>query len=253
MNGSVKIASIFLYDVFSYSESCFSRPILWVGEKHGFSSDFFEIGGNDGKKDRRSFFPRIRENEGLLNMLRRPVANVQILRIWTFVSFIQTARHANLMNGFAGACLRRIRESRDRRAFTKFYLVKALRSTIGARRDPPSPPIPKIFLPSHVWLDKKTRGPDRRSGPPGGFFPEPSMAKPNVQILWICLFPFGELDKSVIAQKIACDFLNDLRIWTFDFSPRNYMLRRPSFFFPTHKWGSCFPRPIYGEDFFPEP
>ena len=37
-------------------------------------------------------------------------------------------------NGFAGACLRRIRESRDRRAFTKFYLVKALRSTIDARR-----------------------------------------------------------------------------------------------------------------------
>ena len=27
---------------------------------------------------------------------------------------------------------------------------------------------------------------------------------------WICLFPFGELDKSVIAQKIACDFLSDL-------------------------------------------
>ena len=38
----------------------------------------------------------------------------QIQRIWTFGSFIQTARHANLMNGFAGACLRRIREIRDR-------------------------------------------------------------------------------------------------------------------------------------------
>ena len=51
----------------------------------------------------------------------------QIQRIWTFVSFIQTARHANLTfvppklhailggpNGFAGACLRRIKESRDR-------------------------------------------------------------------------------------------------------------------------------------------
>ena len=47
--------------------------------------------------------------------------------IWTFVSFIQTARHANLTfvprklhaifggpNRFAGACLRRIREIRDR-------------------------------------------------------------------------------------------------------------------------------------------
>ena len=169
-------SKIFLYDVFSYSESCFSRPILWVGEKHGFSSDFFEIGGNDGKKDRRSFFPRIRENEGLLNMLRRPVANVQILRIWTFVSFIQTARHANLMNGFAGACLRRIRESRDRRAFTKFYLVKALRSTIGARRDPPSPPILKeseeTLSPENFMNFRGTRrlpskiagAPDQRSG-----------------------------------------------------------------------------------------
>ena len=33
---------------------------------------------------------------------------------------------------------------------------------------------------------------------------------------WICLCPFGALDKSVIAQKIACDFLSDLR---FFFSP----------------------------------
>ena len=32
----------------------------------------------------------------------------------SWISFIQTARHANLMNGFAGACLRRIREIRDR-------------------------------------------------------------------------------------------------------------------------------------------
>ena len=69
----------------------------------------------------------IRENEGLLNMYIFFFANVQILRIWTFVSFILTARHANLTfvprklyaifggpNGFAGACLRRIREIRDR-------------------------------------------------------------------------------------------------------------------------------------------
>ena len=30
---------------------------------------------------------------------------------------------------------------------------------------------------------------------------------------WICLCPFGALDKSVIAQKIACDFLSDLRFF----------------------------------------
>ena len=42
------------------------------------------------------------------------------------------------------------------------------------------------------------------------------------------------------------------RIWTFATGLLN-LLRRPSFFFPTHKWGSCFCRPIYGQDFFPEP
>ena len=30
----------------------------WLGEKNGFSSDFFKIGGNNGKQDRRSCFPR---------------------------------------------------------------------------------------------------------------------------------------------------------------------------------------------------
>ena len=46
------------------------------------------------------------------------------------------------------------------------------------------------------------------------------MAKPNVQIL---------------------------QIWTFATGLLN-LLRRPSFFFPTHKWGSCFSRPIYGAE-----
>ena len=43
---------------------------------------------------------------------------------------------------------------------------------------------------------------------------------------WICLCPFGALDKSVIAQKIACDFLSDLRF----FFSRN---RRKTRFFHT--------------------
>ena len=120
----------------------------------------------------------IRENEGLLNMYIFFFANVQIFRIWTFVSFILTARHANVMNGFAGACLRRIREIRDR-------------SLSGKR---------KIF-------DLSFAGNERS---------------------WICLFPFGELDKSVIAQKRACSFLSDLRFFNRRFFLPSKSEERPS-------------------------
>ena len=55
---------------------------------------------------------------------------------------------------------------------------------------------------------KKRGGPIGDRGPRGVFFSEPSMAKPNVQIR---------------------------RIWTFATGLLN-LLRRPSFFFPSHKW-----------------
>ena len=39
------------------------------------------------------------------------------------------------------------------------------------------------------------------------------LSSPGKEKSWICLCPFGALDKSVIAQKIACDFLSDLRFF----------------------------------------
>ena len=91
------------------------------------------------------------------------------------------------MNGFAGACL-------------------------------------KIFLPTHSWVDKKTRGPERffRAFPSDSFgiggdpeskipgspqIPKESegTAVPPISIL----FPIPGKEKSKIAQKIVCDFLSD--------------------------------------------
>ena len=73
-------------------------------------------------------------------------------------------------------------------------------STAGAG----SPPIPKE---SEETTEKRSKI----------FFPRKKKS-------WICLCPFGALDKSVIAQKIACDFLSDLRF----FFSRNR--RKPVFF-----------------------
>ena len=64
-----------------------------------------------------------------------------------------------------------------------------------------------FYRPIHGSI-KKRGGPISDRGPRGDFFPEPSMAKPNVQIR---------------------------RIWTFA-KNKIYLLRRPSFFFPTHLW-----------------
>ena len=54
---------------------------------------------------------------------------------------------------------------------------------------------------------------------------------------WICLCPFGALDKSVIAQKMACHFLSDLRFF-FSRKRKKYRNRRKQRFSPGIDLGS---------------
>ena len=74
----------------------------------------------------------------------------------SWISFILTARHANLMNGFAGACLRRIRESRD----------------LSISHGPPRESHEWIRggVPSEKWIDLRSGAPaifdGRRGSPP---------------------------------------------------------------------------------------
>ena len=94
-------------------------------------------------------------------MLRRPVANVQIRRIWTF--------------GFA--------------------IDGSGKKSFGVRGKP------VLFL--------SEKGPSSAVENRLRF----STADGEKKNLGFVLLPFGQLDKSVIAQKIACDFLSDLRFF----------------------------------------
>ena len=65
----------------------------------------------------------------------------------SWISFILTARHANLMNGFAGACLRRIRESRDLSISPKARPRESIHEWIRGG------------VPSEKWIDLRSGAP----------------------------------------------------------------------------------------------
>ena len=78
---------------------------------------------------------------------------------------------------------------------------------------------PRVFLSTHEWVGKKILKKTCRT----------SKFLPPASAMCRGFLEFGRSRKKNI-----------------------YMLRRPSFFFSTHERESCFFRPIYGEDFFPE-
>ena len=98
------------------------------------------------------------------------------------------------------------------------------RKEIGARRDfslesldsvrkTGFPPISGPFFPLVSSYSKGMGGNKREKG---------RMKEKS----WICLCPFGALDKSVIAQKIACDFLSELRFFLPSKSEETLVCRR---------------------------
>ena len=85
-----------------------------------------------------------------------------------------------------------------------------------------------FFSPSHRWLGKKIFRNRRRRSSAVENRKRFSTAEVEKKNLGFVLLPFGQLDKSVIAQKIACDFLSDLRF----FFSRKKNLRSFFLYFP---------------------
>ena len=101
-----------------FSSRVFPRPIYApVSPENGMP---FSRGTGSGKNSpfKNGFTKSFRETRVYKSRGPRTFFSCLSFRFrWkekSWISFIQTARHANLMNGFAGACLRRIREIRDR-------------------------------------------------------------------------------------------------------------------------------------------